>query len=87
MAVDALRAQREVIRAAAAAAGRGDSDMPATLRVNLAAKVTADQAADALLEVAEGTGITDIFADLMYVATDVDGALGYAARLLDRLGG
>jgi probable F420-dependent oxidoreductase len=87
LSVDALRAQREVIRAAAAAAGRGDTDMPATLRVNLAAKVTADQAADALLEVAEGTGINDMFADLMYVATDVDGALGYAARLLDQLGG
>jgi alkanesulfonate monooxygenase SsuD/methylene tetrahydromethanopterin reductase-like flavin-dependent oxidoreductase (luciferase family) len=85
--VTALREQREVIQEAAAAAGRGAADLPAVLRVNLAPGVTVDQAADALRELAEGTGIADMFVDLMYVATEVDTALDLAARLLDRSGG
>jgi probable F420-dependent oxidoreductase len=86
LSVDVLCAQRDVIRAAAAEAGRS-GDLPAALRVNLAPGVTPDAAAAGLREVAEGAGITDVFADLMYVASDVDGALEYAAALLDRLAG
>ena len=84
--MDVLAAQRDAIDAAAAEAGRAGG-LPAALRVNLAPGLTPDAAAAGLREVAEGAGITDVFADLMYVASDVDGALEYAAALLDRLAG
>jgi probable F420-dependent oxidoreductase len=79
-------AQREVIRAAARQAGRGDADLPVVLRVNVLAGTSVGQVTDAVQEVAAGTGITDIFVDLMYLALDVDGALDLAARLLAEIG-
>lgn len=75
-------AQREVIRQAAREAGRGEQDLPAVLRANVAKGTTVGQVADALETVAATTGITDMFVDLMYVVTDVDEALDVAARLL-----
>jgi probable F420-dependent oxidoreductase len=79
-----LRAQREVIRHAAAEAGRGDAGLPAILRVNVAAGTSVEDIATALAEVSAGTGIEDMFVDLMYLAADVDEAIGLAGRLLDR---
>jgi probable F420-dependent oxidoreductase len=79
-------AQREVIRGAARQAGRGDADLPVVLRVNVLAGTSVSQVTDAVQEVAVGTGITDIFVDLMYLAQDVDGALDLAARLLAEIG-
>lgn len=74
--------QREVIREAARAAGRGAHDLPTVLRANVARGTSVEQVVDSLETVAEQTGITDMFVDLMYVATDVEEALDLAARLL-----
>jgi probable F420-dependent oxidoreductase len=74
--------QREVIRAAAKAAGRPDGDLPVVLRANVRAGTSVEQIVDALESVAEGTGITDMFVDLMYLASSVDEALELASRLL-----
>jgi probable F420-dependent oxidoreductase len=73
--------QREVIREAARKAGR-EEDLPVVLRANVAAGTTVEQIADVLQTVAAGTGITDMFVDLMYLARDVDEALDLVARLL-----
>jgi probable F420-dependent oxidoreductase len=75
-------AQREVVRAAARQAGRGDDDLPVVLRVNVRAGTSVAQVTDAMAAVAAETGITDMFVDLMYLAQDVDGALELAASLL-----
>jgi probable F420-dependent oxidoreductase len=74
--------QREVIQDAAAAAGRGEREIPAVVRANVAAGTAVDQIAAALVDVADGTGIRDMFADLMYLARDLDEAADLAGRLL-----
>lgn len=74
--------QREVIRAAAKEAGRPDPDLPVVLRANVRAGTSVEQIVDALESVAEGTGITDMFVDLMYLASSVDEALDLASHLL-----
>ena len=78
---EGVNRQREVIREAAREAGR-EEDLPVVLRANVAAGTTVEQIADALQTVAAGTGITDMFVDLMYLARDVDEALDLVARLL-----
>jgi probable F420-dependent oxidoreductase len=74
--------QRQVIQEAAAAAGRGDREIPAVLRANVAPGTPVDEIARALADVAEGTGIRDIFVDLMYLARDLDEASDLAGQLL-----
>jgi probable F420-dependent oxidoreductase len=75
--------QRAVIRQAAVAAGRGDLDLPAVLRVNMPAGTSVAQIVDAVGAVAAGTGITHVFVDLMYLVRDVDQALDVASQLLE----
>jgi hypothetical protein len=75
-------AQRETIRAAAVAAGRQDPDLPAVLRANIAGGRPVERIVDALETMAAATGITDMFVDLMYVATTIDEMLELASRLL-----
>jgi alkanesulfonate monooxygenase SsuD/methylene tetrahydromethanopterin reductase-like flavin-dependent oxidoreductase (luciferase family) len=75
-------AQREVIRQAAREAGRGDREPATVLRANVERDTSVAQVADALHTVAERTGISDMFVDLMYVASDVDDALELASRVL-----
>jgi hypothetical protein len=71
-----------VILVAAAAAGRGDREIPAALRANVAPGTPVDEIARAVVSVAEGTGIRDIFVDLMYLARDLDEAADLAGQLL-----
>lgn len=75
-------AQREVIRQAAREAGRGDREPATVLRANVERGTSVAQVADALHTVAERTGISDMFVDLMYIASDVDDALELASRIL-----
>jgi probable F420-dependent oxidoreductase len=79
-------AQREVIRTAARQAGRSDGDLRVVLRANVMAGTSVEQIVDALHKAAEGTGITDMFVDLMYIAARVDEALDLASRLLSATG-
>jgi probable F420-dependent oxidoreductase len=74
--------QREVIRSAARAAGRGDGDLPTVIRVNVLPGTSMAEVTDAMMAVAAATGITDMFVDLMYVARDTNEALALAADLL-----
>jgi alkanesulfonate monooxygenase SsuD/methylene tetrahydromethanopterin reductase-like flavin-dependent oxidoreductase (luciferase family) len=78
--------QRQVIQAAAEAAGRGERDIPVVLRANVMAGTSVDQICEALETVAAATGITDMFVDLMYLARSVDEALDLVARLLAACG-
>jgi probable F420-dependent oxidoreductase len=78
---DTLLAHREIIQAAAREAGRSE-DIPTVLRVNTTHDTGVPQIVDAVGAVAERTGITDIFVDLMYIATGVDEALDMARDLL-----
>jgi probable F420-dependent oxidoreductase len=78
--------QRQVIRAAARAAGRGERDLPVVLRANVMAGTSVEQMCEALETVAAATGITEMFVDLMYSARNVDEALDLASRLLTECG-
>lgn len=80
-----LRAQRAVIQEAAA--GHGRPEPPASLRVNVLPGTPLSQVVDELAGIEAGTGIADVFVDLMYLASDVDDALTLAAELLDGLAG
>ncbi|HEX3788466.1 MAG TPA: TIGR03619 family F420-dependent LLM class oxidoreductase [Pseudonocardiaceae bacterium] len=78
--------QREIVRAAAASAGRAVTDLPTVLRANVSKGTSVEEVVDTLETVAEGTGISDMFVDLMYLSTDVDDALDLARTLLHRTG-
>lgn len=67
---DGLRAQRAVV-----------GDLPAVLRVNVAAGASVSAVVD-VLSAAADAGLEDVFVDLMYLARDVDHALALAAELL-----
>lgn len=73
---------REVVDVAAGDAGRSPGDVHTILRVNVPAGTRVGQIVEELGAVLAGTGITDAFVDLCYVATDVDAALTLAADLL-----
>lgn len=79
--VDALRAQRQVIDAAAEAAGRVPASIATHMRINVAPGSTVRQVADAVEVLVEG-GYPDAFVDLMYVETDVDALLGWVGELV-----
>jgi hypothetical protein len=52
------------------------------LRANVRAGTSVEQIVDALEVVSAGTGITDMFVDLMNLATTIDEALDLVSRLL-----
>jgi probable F420-dependent oxidoreductase len=79
--LERIVAQRETIQAAATAAGR-PADLPAVLRVNVAAGTGAGEIVDAMETIAAQTGIADFFVDPMYLVSDVDEMLALAQRLL-----
>jgi len=79
--IDALRAQRRVIDAAAEAAGRDPANIATHVRINVAPGSSVSQVADAVKILAEG-GYPDAFVDLMYVETDVDAVLGWVEKLV-----
>jgi probable F420-dependent oxidoreductase len=81
---DRILAQREIIQAAARAAGRPE-DVPTVLRVNVAAGTSVEEIVDAMETIAEQTGITDMFVDTMYLVSDVDESLALAERLLSAI--
>jgi probable F420-dependent oxidoreductase len=74
--------QREVIRQAAEEAGRDITGLPVAVRVNVRAGIGERQVAEAMARVARETGLEHFFVDLMYLADDVEKALGIAARIL-----
>ena len=56
-------------------------DLPAVLRVNVAAGSSVDAVAE-VVTAAGDAGVEDVFVDLMYLASDVDHALELASELL-----
>lgn len=85
LSAEALNRQREFLQRCAAEAGRGEPALPVVLRVNVPAGTALSQVVDEVGAVVVGTGIEDVFVDLMYLADDVDAALGLAAELLTEL--
>jgi probable F420-dependent oxidoreductase len=79
-----ILAQRDIIQAAARAAGRSE-DLLTTLRVNVAAGTSVEEIVDAMENVAEKTGITDMFVDTMYLVSDVDESLAKAEEVLSAI--
>ncbi|MCV7279067.1 TIGR03619 family F420-dependent LLM class oxidoreductase [Mycolicibacterium flavescens] len=78
---DVLRAQRDVIDAAARAAGRDPAQIDTVVRINVGEGSSPDDVAEAIRALA-GAGFSDVFVDLMYVAEDTDDYLRWAKRLL-----
>jgi alkanesulfonate monooxygenase SsuD/methylene tetrahydromethanopterin reductase-like flavin-dependent oxidoreductase (luciferase family) len=74
--------QRRVIRAASNAAGRAGGDLPAVLRVNVAAGTSVERIVDTITPVSAETGIQDMFVDLLHLADGIDEALNLVSRLL-----
>jgi probable F420-dependent oxidoreductase len=81
LSAERIIAQRDIIRAAAKEAGRPE-DVLTTLRVNVAAGTSVAEIVDAMENVAEKTGITDMLVDTMYLVSDVDESLAMAEELL-----
>jgi probable F420-dependent oxidoreductase len=78
--------QREIIRNAAADAGRGEDPLPVFMRANVLAGTPVSRIVDALGAFERATGVSDVFVDLTYVAPGVDEALEIAGRLLSETG-
>lgn len=85
-AIQAFQRNRETIRRAAAEAGRGEEHLPAIMRANVMAGTPVSRVVDALGTFEEATGVSELFVDLTYVASDVDDALAIAGELLAAVG-
>lgn len=81
--IDGLVAQRALIDRLAAEAGRDPSAIDAVLRVNIDPDTSSRQVADALKAVHERTGIDHFMIDSMYAVHSVDGAIAFAAELIE----
>lgn len=84
--IDGLVAQRAVIDRLAQEAGRDPSAIDAVLRVNIDPDTTSQQVADALKAVHERTSIDHFMIDSMYAVHSVDGAIAFAAELIELAG-
>ncbi|MBV8930056.1 MAG: TIGR03619 family F420-dependent LLM class oxidoreductase [Mycobacteriaceae bacterium] len=78
---EALGWQRQQIDAAAVAAGRDPASIATNVRINVASGCTVAEVADVVRLLADN-GYTDLFVDLMYVASGVDAMLDWAQQLL-----
>ncbi|MFJ9589523.1 TIGR03619 family F420-dependent LLM class oxidoreductase [Streptomyces acidicola] len=81
--IDGLVAQRAVIDRLAREAGRDPSAIDAVLRVNIDPDTPSQQVADALKAVHERTGIDHFMIDSMYAVHSVDGAIDFAAEVIE----
>ncbi|MHC9295937.1 TIGR03619 family F420-dependent LLM class oxidoreductase [Mycobacterium sp. LTG2003] len=77
---EALRRQRQLIDAAAEAAGRDPATIATHVRINVAAGSTVEQVAEAVRLLADN-GYPDAFVDLMYVETGTDALLDWVEKL------
>ena len=81
--LDMLTWQRRAIDDAARAAGRDPSTIHTYVRINVAEGTPVDQVAEAV-EVLGANGYSDVFVDLLYVASTTDSHLEWVERLLAR---
>ncbi|MGO4445175.1 TIGR03619 family F420-dependent LLM class oxidoreductase [Mycobacterium sp. 2YAF39] len=79
--VDMLSLQRKAIDDAARAAGRDPSAIHSYIRINVAENTPVEQVAEAVKVLADN-GYSDVFVDLLYVATTTDDHLEWVERLL-----
>ncbi len=72
------------IRETAQRLGRDPAHLGAIVRINVSAGATSADIAAVIAAAGQVIGIDHVFADLMYVANDVDQALDIAARVLEQ---
>ncbi|TQN28619.1 putative F420-dependent oxidoreductase [Haloactinospora alba] len=79
----AITAPMADIRTRASEAGRDPAELGMVLRVYPTATASVDEIAEALVRAEREAGVDHAFVEMMNVATEVDGALELAERVLD----
>lgn len=80
--IEMIKAQRRTIDEAAREAGRDPSEIDAIMRVNVAAGIPLQQAADTIKSIAEATGVDHFLIDTSFMAFSAEESMDIVTKIL-----